>query len=246
MVDVVEAGLDVGVEHPHPAPVGRSTRISLEGVVGRTLRSEPETDRGEVGLEDRLEDDLGRRHDHPVARPWGCRAAGSGPACPAWGCAPAATAAGRYAAGPQLVRRVRRGTLALASTPPSSMAAIVTPSTPGAPPVGGHVDPRPPQHVAAGDLVVEGMEPTLRVLLGTAIEHALQGSNRVHTFGVSDGPSRHRRHSSGFLPSSSCIDEAGALRSRGLCCPAGSIATALTSLRLVRTSRSADLREGVA
>ena len=41
--------------------------------------------------------------------------------------------------------------------------------------VGGHVDPCPPHHVAAGELVVEGVEPTLWLLLGTAVEHALEG-----------------------------------------------------------------------
>ena len=34
--------------------------------------------------------------------------------------------------------------------------------------VGAHVEPRPPQHVAAGDLVKQGMETTLGILLGTA------------------------------------------------------------------------------
>ncbi len=79
--------------------------------------------------------------------------------------------------------------------------------------VGGHVDPCPPHHVAAGELVVEGMEPTLWFLLGTAVEHALEGSNGVQAIGLSDGPSRllgtHQRSS----PPSSCTGEAGALRS---------------------------------
>ena len=65
--------------------------------------------------------------------------------------------------------------------------------------VGGHVNPRPPHHITAGELVEEGMEPTCSVLLGAAIEHTLKGSNGIQTFGLSDGPSRvlgtHQRSS---------------------------------------------------
>ena len=45
--------------------------------------------------------------------------------------------------------------------------------------VGGNVGPRPGKHVAAGDLVVEGVEATLWVLLGTAVEHVLQARDPV-------------------------------------------------------------------
>ncbi len=68
-------------------------------------------------------------------------------------------------------------------------------------PVGTHVAPRPPHHVAAGDLVKQGVESTLGILLGAAIQHALEGSNAVQAIGLSDGPSRHFRHSSASLPS---------------------------------------------
>ena len=51
--------------------------------------------------------------------------------------------------------------------------------------VGGHVDPCPPHHVTAGELVEESMKATCAVLLGTAIEHALEGSNGVQTIGLS-------------------------------------------------------------
>lgn len=56
--------------------------------------------------------------------------------------------------------------------------------------VGGYVDPRSPHHVTAGELVVEGVEPTLRVLLGAAVEHALERLEGVHSLGPADGPSR--------------------------------------------------------
>ena len=58
--------------------------------------------------------------------------------------------------------------------------------------VGGHVAPRPPHHVAAGDLVPERMEPTFPVLLGTAVQHALQGTDGIQAIDLPDGPSRHR------------------------------------------------------
>ncbi len=60
-----KARLDVGVEHPLPTPVGRLAD-GFEGLVRRALRPEAEADRMEVGVEDRLEHDLGCRHDHPV------------------------------------------------------------------------------------------------------------------------------------------------------------------------------------
>ena len=42
--------------------------------------------------------------------------------------------------------------------------------------VGGHVNPCSPHHIAAGELVEEGMEPTCPILLGAAIQHALKSS----------------------------------------------------------------------
>jgi hypothetical protein len=84
--------------------------------------------------------------------------------------------------------------------------------------VGGHVDPRPPHHVVADEFVDEGMEPACPVLLGTAIQHALKGSNGVQTIGLPDGPRRvlgtHQRCSS-FL----CTNEAGSFAQGRLCCP---------------------------
>ena len=51
--------------------------------------------------------------------------------------------------------------------------------------------PSLPEHVAAGDLVIEGMEAAIPVLLGTAVEHALERTNPVHALGAADGPSRY-------------------------------------------------------
>jgi hypothetical protein len=57
--------------------------------------------------------------------------------------------------------------------------------------VGTDLAPSPPEHVAAGDLVIEGVEAAILVLLGTAVEHALESTNPIHTQGVADGPSRY-------------------------------------------------------
>jgi hypothetical protein len=54
--------------------------------------------------------------------------------------------------------------------------------------VGGNVDPRPPHHVTAGELVVESMEATLRVLLGAAVKHALERLEDLHVLSPTDGP----------------------------------------------------------
>jgi hypothetical protein len=62
----------------------------------------------------------------------------------------------------------------------------------GQPHVGAHVAPRPPHHIAAGELVVKSVETTLRVLLGTAVKHALEGLKRIETLGATkrSGPQR--------------------------------------------------------
>jgi hypothetical protein len=74
-VDFVEARLDVGVEHPLSTLVGRLTD-DLEGVVGGTLGPKAEALGREVRLEYGFEDDLGRRHDHPVFDSWDAERAG--------------------------------------------------------------------------------------------------------------------------------------------------------------------------
>ena len=65
VIDLVEARFDVGVEHPLAAPIGLDPD-HLDGIMGRTFRSETETDRLEIGLENWFEDQLGGRHDQPV------------------------------------------------------------------------------------------------------------------------------------------------------------------------------------
>ena len=66
MVDGPKAVPDVGVQHPVGAPVGLDPD-GLKGLVGRALGSKPIAGRQEVGLEDRLQDQLRRGHRHPIA-----------------------------------------------------------------------------------------------------------------------------------------------------------------------------------
>src|SRR5688572_31684577 len=51
-----KAALDVGVEHPRPAPVDRRPD-GLQRMVGRAPRAKPVADGIEVGFEDRLKHD---------------------------------------------------------------------------------------------------------------------------------------------------------------------------------------------
>ena len=136
------------------APVGLDPD-DLDGIVGRALRPEPEAHRLEVGLEDRFEDQLGGRHDHPVShggdaqRPGLARLARLGNVHP-----------------PQRLRPVRPGPhrggepVEEVAHPGGLDGVDGHPIDAGSPPVGAHVDPRPPHHVAAGDMVVEGVEAT--------------------------------------------------------------------------------------
>jgi hypothetical protein len=62
------------------------------------------------------------------------------------------------------------------------------------------------------DLVEQGMEPAIRLLLGTAVQHALQGTGWVQAIGLRGGPSPHAgTHRSS--PCTACVDEVGALPS---------------------------------
>ena len=152
---------------------------------------------------------------HPTGRPpWGYRAGGTRPAGPVWECAPAA-AAGVGAARPQLSgefieedpHRLRSAGCDVgdADTIDAGSASI-----------GGHVVPCPDYCVAAGDPVEHVMEMTFRILLGTAVEHALQSTKGVQPFGLPDRALLTSRHSSASLSATTCIGEVGALRSPGV------------------------------
>ena len=86
--------------------------------------------------------------------------------------------------------------------------------------VGGHVDPRLPHHVAAGELVEEDVEAARPVLLGAAIQHALEDSDGVQALGLSDGPSRDHGTRQRPSPPSRAPMKQGPFALAGLCCPA--------------------------
>ena len=126
----VQARLDVGVEHPLPDP-GWPSDGRLRGPVRRSLRAEPETHWVEVSFEDRLEDDLRCRHDHPIGDSGNAERPGFPRFSRLWDVDP-----------PQWLRPVRTGSKlcgeAVEEGPhrlgaPGFTSAMVTPSTPGAP-----------------------------------------------------------------------------------------------------------------
>jgi hypothetical protein len=57
------------------------------------------------------------------------------------------------------------------------------------PAVSTDLAPGPLKHVAAGDLVIEGVEAATPILPSTAVKHALQSTNPIHALGAADGPS---------------------------------------------------------
>jgi len=52
----------------------------------------------------------------------------------------------------------------------------------------------PPHHITAGELIVESVETTFRILLGTAVQHTPQSLKLGKSIGSSHDPSRNLRH----------------------------------------------------
>ncbi len=65
VINIVETRFDINIQHPLTAPVGLDPDC-LKGVMSRAFWSETETDRPEIGLENRFKDDLCCRHDHTI------------------------------------------------------------------------------------------------------------------------------------------------------------------------------------
>jgi hypothetical protein len=212
MIDLPETVADIGIQHPLPSPVGPDPD-GLAGLLGRAFGTEPVADRQEVGLQDRFKDQLGCCHRYPVAhgrdaeRPGLARLARLGDVHPSQRRRPVGP-------GPQV-----RGELLQEGRHPGRLNGLDGyPINAWRPSVGTDVPPCPPQDVAAGDLVVEGMETTARILLGTAVQHALQGTGRIQAIGLRGGPSPHRALTDPSLPAPAPMTQ-GPFARAGLCCP---------------------------
>jgi hypothetical protein len=185
VVDGPEAVPNVGVQHPVGGPVGLDPD-GLKGLMGRALGPKPIAGRQEVGLEDRLQDQLRCRHRHPIAhggdakRPGLARLPRLGDVHPPQRRRPVAPGPKRCGEVAQEARHPGRLDLVDGHTVHA-----------GRPSVGTDLVPGSPQDVAAGDLVVEGMEATVRLLLGTAVQHTLQGTGPVQAISLRGGPSPH-------------------------------------------------------
>jgi hypothetical protein len=84
--------------------------------------------------------------------------------------------------------------------------------------VAAHLLPRPVQHVAAGDLVEQRMEPSGRVGLGRPVQRMLQGSDAVAPDSRQGGPSRYGTHQPVLCPRARTKQRP--FPHRRWCCPA--------------------------
>jgi len=215
--DRPEAVADVGVKHPVGAAVGLDPD-HLARLVGGATRAKPVAGRQEVSLEHRFKDQLRRRHRHPVAHAWdrqwpgAARLSWLGDEDPPQRRRPVGP--GPESCGELLKEGFHPGRLHRVDGHPINARR---------PSVGTNLVPGPEQDVAAGDLVVEGMETTVRLLLGTAVQHTLQGTGCVQALGSRGGPSPQAgTHRSS--PFSMRADEAGVL-------PSGRVVLSLTLKR---------------
>ncbi len=191
--------------------------------MGRASGPKPIACRQEVGLEDRLQDQLRRGHDHPVAHARDPKRPGT-TRLPRFGDMDPPQRRRPVGPGPKRCREVAEegrhpGRLDVGDGDPIGA---------GRPSVCSHLVPGPEQDVAAGDLVVQGMEPALRLLLGTAVEHTLQGTGRVQAVGPRGGPSPHRALTDP-LPATPASMKQGSFPRAGLCCPKPSSGTTTPS-----------------
>ena len=169
-----------------------------------------------MGDDDRVRNRSRLERPGAMRRPSVCPEAEFHPAFPAWGYSPAATA-WADTSWPEVARRTDRGRL-LPPRPPGFDVGDTHAVNTGGTLVSGHVDPGSPHHIAADEFVEEGVEPTYPVPLGTAIQHALKGSNGVQVIDLSDVLAVLSALISD--PTfSSCTNEAGALRSRQVVLP---------------------------
>jgi hypothetical protein len=75
-------------------------------------------------------------------------------------------------------------------------------------------------HDVAGDLVKQSMEATVPILLGAAVQQALESTNPVDTTGAADGPSRTAGTDQSPSRRLRAPMKRGPFAPGGLCCPA--------------------------
>src|SRR5215204_1503023 len=222
VIELPETVADVGIKHPLGAPVGLDPD-GLKGLVGRASGPKPIACRQEVGLEDRLQDQLRRGHDHPVAHARDPKRPGT-TSLPRLGDVDPPQR--RRPIGPSLERC---GKIVEEGRHPERLdVGDGDPIGAGRPSVCSHLVPGPAQDVAAGDLVEQGMEPAMRLLLGAAVQHALQRTGCVQAIGLRGGPSPHRALTDP-LPATPASMKQGPFPGAGLCCPAPSSGTTTPS-----------------
>ena len=121
-----------------------------------------------VRFENRLEDDLRCRHDHPIGDSGNAEWPGLPRLARLWDVDP-----------PQWLRSIGTGSKFCGEAVEEGPHRLGAPALhvsdgytvdAGGSLVGGHVNPCPPHHITAGELVEEGMKATCSVLLGAAIK----------------------------------------------------------------------------
>ena len=174
---------DVRLDHP-PATPPALIDEHLQGIVRRPPRAEPETNRQEIRLEDRLEHDLQRGLHDPVTnrgnrkRPLLTRRRTRlGDIDPARG--QRTIAAFPQLAGQLTEQPVYAALLDLGQGDLVDARRAVIPA---------HRDPRAPQNVTAADLVIQRVESPPGIGLGRPVKHMLQGTDRISR----DTPDRPR------------------------------------------------------
>ncbi len=178
-----KAARDVRLDHPPAAPRALVNE-HLQGILLRPPRAEPEADRQEACLEDRLEHDLHRGLHDPVTdrrnrqRPLlARRRARLRDIDPARG--QRAVAALLQFAGQLAEQPVYAVLLDASQGDLVDARRAVIPA---------HRDPRAPQDIPAADLVIQRVEPPPGIGLGRPVQRMLQGTDRISR----DTPARSR------------------------------------------------------
>ena len=192
MIESVEKGLDVGVYHPRPA---RPHRIphGLQGVVGAALRAEPEATGQEVGLHDRLNDDLEGLLDHPIPHAGNTQRAHL-PRLTRFRDPDPSHRLRTVSPVPQTDRHLVEETLDTSGLDVGDGDGVDA----GGTPVGAHLQPRAPENVHAVDPVEQRVETTIRRPLGRRVQLVLQGPSAVKGVvgppGHAPTPPSHHKH----------------------------------------------------